>query len=257
MNRIDELQNEDDDNISETKRKSKDDKDKQLKIKNEETNEQTPDKKLDNSADSDEEDEDNILEKSGNILHAKIHGNAMKILNVPDTYQKDQKVKFCSDCYLPEETEGIVKKYNYCVDDKDLIRNGTGLYFFFFFHKILIFNLIGLFCIAGIPFLIYNKIYTDELNKYCSKFYIEDTDDGKNEITFPQTHDNLCQKFLTYTQNDILNKFSGESMYMYGEIMKKLLSQEYVDKIIINYQFIAFICLIVLFIANFFFVSLS
>jgi hypothetical protein len=44
---------------------------------------------------------------------------------------------------------------------------------------------------------------------------------------------------------------------MYGEIMKKLLSQEYVDKIIINYQFIAFICLIVLFIANFFFVSLS
>ena len=117
--------------------------------------------------------------------------------------------------------------------------------------------MIGLFCIAGIPFLIYNKIYTDELNKYCSKFYIEDTDDGKNEITFPQTHDNLCQKFLTYTQNDILNKFSGESMYMYGEIMKKLLSQEYVDKIIINYQFIAFICLIVLFIANFFFVSLS
>ena len=257
MNRIDELQNEDDDNISETKRKTKDDKDKQLKIKNEETNDQTPDKKLDNSADSDEEDEDNILEKSGNILHAKIHGNAMKILNVPDTYQKDQKVKFCSDCYLPEETEGIVKKYNYCVDDKDLIRNGTGLYFFFFFHKILIFNLIGLFCIAGIPFLIYNKIYTDELNKYCSKFYIEDTDNGKNEITFPQTHDNLCQKFLTYTQNDILNKFSGESMYMYGEIMKKLLSQEYVDKIIINYQFIAFICLIVLFIANFFFVSLS
>ena len=225
MNRIDELQNEDDDveNISETKRKNKNDKN---KIKNEETNDQTPDKKFDNSTDSDDDEEDNILEKSGNIYHAKIHGNAMKILNVPVTYEKEQKVKFCSDCYLPEETEGIVKKYNYCVDDKDLIRNGTGLYFFFFFHKILIFNLIGLFCIAGIPFLIYNKIYTDELNKYCSKYYIETKENEKIELTFPYTNDKLCKTFLSYTQNDILNKFSGEAMYMYGEIMKKLLSQE-------------------------------
>ena len=46
-------------------------------------------------------------------------------------------------------------------------------------------------------------------------------------------------------------------MYIYKEIMKELLGQDYVDKILIDYQFIAFICLITLFVANLFFVIIS
>ena len=107
----------------------------------------------------------------------------MKILDIPKSYEKNKKVNFCPDCYLPEETEGIVKKFNYCVDTKALTRNGTGLYFFFFFHKILIFNLVGLFFIAGVPYLYLNKKYTDKLLDYCEKYYVADS----TPIAFPYT----------------------------------------------------------------------
>ncbi len=230
-----------------------------LRNKIEQVSEHEPlSKKLDNPNENEDEDEDdedeNLLEKPGNIHHAIVHSNAMKILDIPKIFEKNKKVNFCPDCYLPEETEGIVKKYNYCVDTKALTRNGIGLYFFFFFHKILIFNLIGLFSIAGVPYLFLNKKYTNKLLDYCKKYYIED---NSTPISFPYTNNELCMHLKNFTKINIINEFTGESMYIYKEIMKELLGQDYVDKILINYQFIAFICLITLFVANLLFIIIS
>ena len=226
-----------------------------LKNKTEQLSENEPlSKKLDNPNQNDEEEEEeeeSTLEKPGTIHHALIHGNAMKILDYPDDYKNFKKVNFCTDCYLPEETEGVVKKFNYCVDTKALSKNGTGLYFFFFFHKILIFNLIGLFFIAGIPFIILNKKYTNKLLDYCQKYYIK-----SDSTTFPYTKNDLCEILISFT-NDKINEYTGESMYIYKEIMKELLGQKYVDKVLVNYQFVTFICLITLFISNLLFISLS
>ena len=83
-----------------------------LRNKIEQVSEHEPlSKKLDNPNENEDEDEDdedeNLLEKSGNIHHAIVHVNAMKILDYPKIFEKDKKVNFCPDCYLPEETEGI------------------------------------------------------------------------------------------------------------------------------------------------------
>ena len=82
-----------------------------LKNKTEQLSENEPlSQKLDNPNQNDEEEEEeeeSTLEKPGTIHHALIHGNAMKILDYPDDYKKFGRVNFCTDCYLPEETEGV------------------------------------------------------------------------------------------------------------------------------------------------------
>ena len=103
-----------------------------LSNKTEQISEHEPLSKL---LEDEDDEEENLLEKPGNIHHAVVHANAMKILDIPRKFEENKKVNFCPDCYLPEETEGIVKKFNYCVDTKALAINGTGLYFFFFFIK--------------------------------------------------------------------------------------------------------------------------
>ena len=60
-----------------------------------------------------------------------------------------------------------------------------------------------------------------------------------------------------YTSFDWINKFSGEAMLLYTKIMKEVLNQDIIDKVVCNYDEFAFFCLLSLFIANLFFVNLS
>ena len=219
-------------------------------------------KKEDKTDENENEDDYNLLEdklnEPGTIEHAKLHSRAYRILDTPLEYPSEINVKFCKDCYYPEETKGAVKKFKYCSDIKNFTECGYGLYFFFFFHKILIWNLIGITLIISIPLMLMNYKYADELFDYCTEYYKKD---GTNLI-FPQTSNKFCENFLKgeeyeYTTFDWINKFSGEAMLLYTKIMKEVLNQDIIDKVVCNYDEFAFFCLLSLFIANLFFVNLS
>ena len=198
------------------------------------------------------------LNEPGTIEHAKLHGKAYRILDTPLEYPSDINVKFCNDCYYPEETKGAVEKFKFCSDIKNFTECGYGLYFFFFFHKILIWNLIGITIIITIPLMLLNKKYADELFDYCTEYYKR----GQNNLVFPQTNNEFCRNFMKgeeyeYTSFDWINRFSGETMLLYTKIMREVLNQDIVDEVVCNYDKFAFFCLLSLFIANLFFVNLS
>ena len=198
------------------------------------------------------------LNEPGTIELAKIHGKSYRILDTPLEYPSDIKVNFCSDCYYPVETKGAVEKFKFCSDIKNFTECGYGLYFFFFFHKILIWNLIGITVIITIPLMLLNKQYADELFDYCTEYYKE----GENNLVFPQTNNKFCINFMKgeeykYTSFDWINRFSGETMLLYTKIMREVLNQDIIDKVVCNYDKFAFFCLLSLFIANLFFVNLS
>jgi hypothetical protein len=106
--------------------------------------------------------------------------------------------------------------------------------------------------------MLMNYKYANELFDYCTEYYKKD---GTNLI-FPQTSNKFCENFLKgeeyeYTTFDWINKFSGEAMLLYTKIMKEVLNQDIIDKVVCNYDKFAFFCLLSLFIANLFFVNLS
>ena len=76
---------------------------------------------------------EDYLDQPGTIEKAMLHGSAQKILQIPKTFDPSKRVRFCNDCYLPEEKEGIVERFRFCTDIKDLAFSGYNLYLFFFF----------------------------------------------------------------------------------------------------------------------------
>ena len=64
------------------------------------------------------------LNEPGTIEHAKLHGKAYRILDTPLEYPSDINVKFCNDCYYPEETKGAVEKFKFCSDIKNFTECG-------------------------------------------------------------------------------------------------------------------------------------
>ncbi len=208
----------------------------------------------------DDENDENLLEDNldlqGTIEKAKIHANAQKLLkaNLEDA---KHYVVFCDDCFLPQETEGIVEKYSYYMDPKNLIDCGFGLYFFFVFHKYLIINLICLFITCSCTYILVSLYYGDKLNKYCTEFYIE-----SGSISGIETNNNDCRYFIRTEQYkntsfDLINTLSGEVMLFYVHILKDFAEQKQIDDVIINFNIIFFISSFIIFCIHLMFVSLS
>ena len=214
-----------------------------------------------NKLEFDEEEEgtedliEDMLDLPGTIEKAKIHGNAKKVLKNPKRFPSNKLVVFCNDCFLPQETEGVVEKYSFSVDPKNLSTCGVGLYLFFIFQKYLIVNLICLFITCSLPYIIICNNYANHLFKYCTEFYVKDT----TPINF-ETNNEYCVNFINsdeydYTAFDWMNKWSGETMLFYIKILKDFATQNQIDKVVFDFNFISFISLIVLFIINLIYVS--
>ena len=198
----------------------------------------------------DEEYDENLLEDNldlqGTIEKAKVHANAQKLLksNLEDA---KKYVVFCDDCFLPQETEGIVEKYPYCIDPKKLVDCGFGLYFFFVFHKYLIVNLICLLITCSGPYIFLSLYYGDKLNKYCTEFYIE-----SGSINGIETNNIYCPYFIRTEQYkntsfDLINILSGEVILFYVKILKDFADQKEIDDVIINFNIIFFISSFIIF----------
>ena len=198
---------------------------------------------------------EDMLDLPGTIEKAKIHGNAKKVLKIPNRFPSTKTVVFCNDCFLPQETEGVVEKYPFSIDPKKLSTCGVGLYLFFIFQKYLIVNLLCMFITCSLPYIIICNNYANLLFKYCTEFYVIDTTPINLE-----TNNKFCVNFINsdeydYTAFDWMNKWSGETMLFYIKILKDFATQEQIDKVVFDFNFISFISMIVLFIINLIYVS--
>ena len=156
---------------------------------------------------------EDYLDQPGTIEKAMIHGSAQKILQIPKTFDPSKRVRFCNDCYLPEEKEGVVEQFRYCTDIKDLAFSGYNLYLFFFFIKYLIINIIALLLINTLITVAITNQYADELSTFCSEFYTNTT--AVSELTGYETNADECLNFIkgdnyTFIGLDSFNKFSGK-----------------------------------------------
>ena len=221
-----------------------------------------PSQQLDNKKSTFVKDSDNdliedALDRAGTIEKAKIHASANRILNIPKSFDRDQKVEFCDDCYLPQETKGVVEKYNYGVDPKRLAGCGYNIYLFFFFMKYLMFNLIGAFLICSVAFFYLSNRYADELFDYCTEYYKNSSSLQGFETNVTECVNFISTKEFDYTSFDWINQWSGETMLNYAKILKSIFNQKKVDDILVNFNIIPFICLLCLFICNMIFLNLS
>ena len=141
--------------------------------------------------DSDNDFIEDALDKPGTIAKAKLHGSANRILNIPKTFESDQKVEFCDDCYLPEKTKGVVEEFHFDVDPKRLAIAGYNIYLFFFFMKFIIINLIGGFLVCSLPFIYITNMYSSELFDYCTEFYT-----NSSSIAGLETNKEECVNFV-------------------------------------------------------------
>ena len=206
------------------------------------------------------EDEDlieDILDLPGTIEKAKIHGNSKKMLFINKKNIESKILIFCNDCFLPQETKGIVEKFFYCTPPKKLYLCGYGIYLFFIFEKYLIINYLCLIVTCSIPYILICNMYANRLYEYCTEFYVKDT--------IPiglETKNEYCINFITndeydYTKFDWMNKWSGQTMIMYIKILKDFATQKQIDDVVCNFNFISFISLLILLIVNMLFISLT
>ena len=102
--------------------------------------------------DSDNDFIEDALDKPGTIAKAKLHGSANRILNIPKTFESDQKVEFCDDCYLPEKTKGVVEEFQFDVDPKRLAIAGYNIYLFFCQAFVIILQKFYISCFTDVAF---------------------------------------------------------------------------------------------------------
>ena len=215
-----------------------------------------------NLAKNNDENEDkdlieDILDLPGTIEKAKIHGNSKKILYIDKKNFASSVIIFCNDCFLPQETEGVIKKFNYCTPPKKLYHCGYGLYLFFIFEKYIIINYLCLIITCSIPYILVCNVYANKLYDYCTEYYVKDTIPVNLE-----TNNEYCINFISndeydYTKFDWMNKWSGQTMIIYIKILKDFADQKQIDNVVCNFNFISFISLFILLIVNFLFISLT
>ena len=107
----------------------------------------------------------------GKILLAKRHSSANRPLHKIKSL--NQKVKFCPCCNLPEETIGIIERFNFCDSIEDFAECGIGTYLYFFYFQYAIVILIITFFMSSLLTIILNEHYTKGLNNICNQYFLE------------------------------------------------------------------------------------
>jgi hypothetical protein len=183
------------------------------------------------------------LDDPANIKKAMLHGRCQRALKVISTelegiYVTNIDVECCDDCFLPEPTKGKVEPFRLCDKMISFGHLGTGIFFYFFYLKFLILVL----CIVGgmitIPAIMISRHYNTEMMSYCN---------SNTTKTYPK----VCNDFLA-KDNDWLYSMNCDNLKFYT-----LYLNQYDGEIrtnVVDYSFIVFLALLVLFFAKIFFV---
>ena len=189
------------------------------------------------------------LNKVGTIEFAKIHQSANRPLYKKSDF--NDSTIFCKCCNLPAEQKGVLEKFSFCDDPDKFIDCGEGVTLYFIFFKFSIIVLLITFFLVCLCNIIFSKIYYEEVYDICNnknkinkieddcKFYLEISEDNS-------------KSFLI--SNSFFFKFNGINAKYYRNLYLKLITNNKIEKNIVNTSFLNFLCLITLFILNLIFI---
>ena len=188
-----------------------------------------------------------FLDRPGKIKYAKKHASADRPLHKIKNFTKE--TDFCQCCNLPCETKNIIEPFKICdpIDNFSECGLGISLYFFYFRYSIICLSII--FLMLALPFIIFNKYYSNELNMACNKIILNE------KIS-------LCDKYSDdsefYNYTFVISiPFSSDTVYAYRDYAVKTTgTDECVKKTIISYGVLNFYCTITLFVVNIYFLIL-
>ena len=202
------------------------------------------------------------LDDLGKIENAKKHRSANRPLHKIKEFTN--YVNFCRCCNLPCEKEGIIEPFKCCEDIDQFSECGLGItLFFYFFQFMTLIVFIGI-IIISISMIIFNHIFTGEIDTICKNFTKE-----KNSIED-------CNKYFTlekYNYNyessengknyyDEFNvwilRLSSDNIKIYRDLSRNLEGRnvigDQIDNIVVNYSILIFCYLITCFIINIYFI---
>ena len=184
----------------------------------------------------------NNLMYIGDIEQAKTHANANRPLKKVGEF--NSKTQFCKCCGLPCEKEGVMEKYSFKDSTEEFIKHGQviTLYFSFYIYSILILSYT--FLAVSLPTLILNYQRSSELNEICNKI--------SNKINIEECFIYIDTNDLQSSYNSLID-FSGLNIKNYKIIHSSLSSNknEDLDKMMVNYSVLNFICILTILLLNF------
>ncbi len=188
---------------------------------------------------------------------AKLHCDANRPLKKIRDF--DQSTKFCPCCSLPVEQKGYIEKFKFCENTDEFIQCGTGISLYFSFFRFTLFILAFASVTISIPTLIITNSYTNDLMDFCYKDY-ENKGNNINE-TFQECHNFISVKGISkyfIKGSDWALRFNGINLKQYRILhyISTGSNNIYINKSLLNYGLIYFICLLSLFVINLFYIIL-
>ena len=178
----------------------------------------------------------------GDIEQAKTHSNANRPLKKVGEF--DSETQFCKCCGLPCEKKGVMEKYSFKDSTEEFIKHGQVISLYFSFYIYSIFILSYAFLSVSLPTLILNYERSSELNKICNQI--------SNDFNIDECFIYIDSNDKESSYNSVLD-FSGLNIRNYKIIHSKLTANknENIDKMMVNYSVLNFICLLTILIFNF------
>ena len=185
-----------------------------------------------------------LLDRPGKIKYAKKHASADRPLHKIRNFTKE--TDFCQCCNLPCETKNIIEPYKIC-DSTDIFSEcGLGISLYFYYFRFCILCLIIIFLVLALPLIIFNKYYSNELNKACDNNIY-----NKNFTICDKYEDN--NEFYNYTFVWLI-PYSSDVVNDYIEYGNKVIGNNIdIKDSIINYSILNFLSNLTLFIISIYF----
>ena len=188
-----------------------------------------------------------FLDRPGKIKYAKKHASADRPLHKIRNFTKE--TDFCQCCNLPCETKNIIEPFKICDSIDNFSEGGLGISLYFYYFRYSIICLCIIFILLALPFIIFNKYYSNELSRACNK------NNNSQNIS-------ICNKYVEdsefYNYTFIISiPFSSDTVSAYSDYAVKTTgTDKNVKKTIIHYGVLNLFCTITLFVINIYFLIL-
>ena len=198
------------------------------------------------------------LEGLGTTELAKLHRDANRPLKKIKEF--DDNIKFCPCCSLPKKHKGYIEEFNFNDNTDEFFKCGTGIPLYFSFFRFCLFILAFASITISVPIIILNDHYSNQLMDVCYDLYKKESFNISNKyphcINFIGV-EGISKYFINGSGWAL--KYNGMNLKVYRNLYKAFESKENktknktasnVNKTLVDYSLIYFICLLSLFIIN-------
>ena len=198
------------------------------------------------------------LEGLGTTELAKLHRDANRPLKKIKEF--DDNIKFCPCCSLPKKHKGYIEEFNFNDNTDEFFKCGTGIPLYFSFFRFCLFILAFASITISVPIIILNDHYSNQLMDVCYDLYKKESFNISNKyphcINFIGV-EGISKYFINGSGWAL--KYNGMNLKVYRNLYKAFESKENktknktasnINKTLVDYSLIYFICLLSLFIIN-------